>query len=651
MSAPTVPVDIVRKDGSDYRAIKEGKATILVPHGAKIGEDRKEVQQVFYNPIQQYNRDLSVLAIKTYGEQRSEEREQARRLRNQKLALKNAKKRKREHEPTPDELPAELGPKVEVTNAPEEPRVQDSSKATHPFKIFDALSASGLRALRYAHELPFVTEVVANDLSESAAKTIQFNVAHNGLEDKIKVTNEDALAYLYRNIADGLSKRDRRGEPIKGNQFDVIDLDPYGTAAPFFDAAVQAVRQDGGLLCITCTDSALWAGHSYCEKTFALYGGIPVHGGFTHEAGLRLILNAVATSAARYGLTIEPQLSLSIDFYTKLFVKVTKSQHAVKFLAAKTMLLYNCDAGCGSWYTQPLMKAKETPNKNGTGTFFKHVMAQGPGSDRKCDHCGWRMHINGPMYAGHIHSQDFVKRMLKQIPEADPATYGTLKRLEGMLQTVLDEYIPSQEQQEHGEPLEGDLALAECDRTPFYIHPSRLAKTLACPIPPFNTLRGAILHLGYQAGRSHCSPGSIKTDAPWSVIWHIMTEWIRQKAPLKPGRVKPSLARWKILNDAGLIPEHEADEENEKAEEGEKKDQVEEEGDQVMEHGLDESTGAKSNEANGNEASDTYPSLASKLLFNSELEHKGRLSKGPKISRYQQNPTANWGPLTKASRH
>jgi tRNA (guanine26-N2/guanine27-N2)-dimethyltransferase len=29
------------------------------------------------------------------------------------------------------------------------------------------------------------------------------------------------------------------------NRVDVVDLDPYGTAAPFLDAAVQAVRDDG----------------------------------------------------------------------------------------------------------------------------------------------------------------------------------------------------------------------------------------------------------------------------------------------------------------------------------------------------------------------------------------------------------------------
>jgi len=49
------------------------------------------------------------------------------------------------------------------------------------------------------------------------------------------------------------------------DKFDVVDLDPYGTAAPFLDAAVQCVA-DGGLLCVTCTDGAVLAGTNYPEK-------------------------------------------------------------------------------------------------------------------------------------------------------------------------------------------------------------------------------------------------------------------------------------------------------------------------------------------------------------------------------------------------
>lgn len=46
---------------------------------------------------------------------------------------------------------------------------------------------------------------------------------------------------------------------------DVVDLDPYGTAAPFVDAAIGCIA-DGGLLAVTCTDLAVLAGSQYPEK-------------------------------------------------------------------------------------------------------------------------------------------------------------------------------------------------------------------------------------------------------------------------------------------------------------------------------------------------------------------------------------------------
>jgi tRNA (guanine26-N2/guanine27-N2)-dimethyltransferase len=71
---------------------------------------------------------------------------------------------------------------------------------------------------------------------------------------------------------------------------DVVDLDPYGTAAPFLDAAVQCIRDNGeavlsltvagmgiaqysnihpsGLLCVTCTDLPILGTTNYPEKWF-----------------------------------------------------------------------------------------------------------------------------------------------------------------------------------------------------------------------------------------------------------------------------------------------------------------------------------------------------------------------------------------------
>ena len=628
--------------------MKEGKATILIPQGAKIGEDRNEVQQVFYNPIQQYNRDLSVLAIKTYGEQALQKR---RANPDSKNSRRQGRKRKRADGNGDGDgnniTTKEAGEVQSTVQTSEHTGASEESTAQKPveqtFKIFDALSASGLRALRYAHELPFVTSVNANDLSESAANTIRSNVDHNGLRDIISVTNEDALAYMYRSIAADLSRRDMHRMPSKTNKFDVVDLDPYGSAATFFDAAVQAVRDDGGLLCITCTDAAVWAGHCYSEKSFALYGGTPLKGAHSHEAGLRLILNGVATSAARYGLAIEPLLSLSIDFYGKLFIRITRSPNAVKFLGAKTMLVYGCDQGCGAWKTQPLMRSKAVPQKTGKGFFYKHTMAAGPTDDQHCQYCGFKMHVSGPMYGGHIHSSEFIQQMLDQIPNADPEVYGTLPRLEGMLRTALEEHFSGPEDEEA--PKSKDAILAVVDPCPFFVIPSKLSGTLSCSSPADDMFRGALKYLGYRVRRSHCRPGSVKTDAPWPTIWWVMTEFIRQKAPIKQAKFKPTMASWKILHEAGLVGREEHDGQNGSGA-----------GDVDMtstEQAIEDKAEPQEKKNGPQEDNGEVPSeseLRKTLVFNDELARLGRHPAGQRYVRYQANPVANWGPMTKASR-
>lgn len=66
--------------------------------------------------------------------------------------------------------------------------------------------------------------------------------------------------------------------------------------------------------------------------SFTHYGGVCVNAEFSHEVALRLVLNSLATTAARYGRHIEPLLSLSIDFYVRLFIRVSTSPKEVKLL-------------------------------------------------------------------------------------------------------------------------------------------------------------------------------------------------------------------------------------------------------------------------------------------------------------------------------
>lgn len=60
-------------------------------------------------------------------------------------------------------------------------------------RILDALSASGLRALRFAKEVPNVGIVIANDFSSQAFEAIKGNIRLNNAEGVVKPSFADAM--------------------------------------------------------------------------------------------------------------------------------------------------------------------------------------------------------------------------------------------------------------------------------------------------------------------------------------------------------------------------------------------------------------------------------------------------------------------------
>lgn len=717
---------LVTHQDKTFRTIREGRAFILVPPEARTELDPKatgpgnEAQKVFYNPIQQFNRDLSVLCIKTFGKDlhaRRVVKREGTRDKTQKKKLAKAQvrveltqvdcsvaakkqgesrplKRGREHEDEEDG-PTKLrkgadGEKVApgtdaglVRKAPDashEMEVDDEPVANEQaapqqtngdaptaalpngdsdgkngdvarkssdsngqewrpqFRILDALSATGLRALRYAQEIPFATSVVANDLDRKAVSSIELNVKHNRLDSKIIAHAGNAIGHMYGVAFPPL---DSHGPGFFSSKYDVIDLDPYGTAAPFLDSALHAIN-DGGLLCVTCTDSGIFASCGYSEKTFSQYGGMPIKGPHSHEGGLRLILHAIATSAARYGQAIEPLLSLSIDFYIRVFVRVRKSPADVKFLAGKTMTAYNCDAGCGAWTTQAFGRHASQQGK-GPNVNWKYTIAQAPTASPTCEHCGNKTHVAGPMWAGPLHNADFINKVLEAVDAdtVDKNVYGTWQRVHGMLTTALEELspdhalIPEKGSLKDNKDIIPKTVPEQVDRTPFFVILSALSKVIHCVAPNEAAFKGALRHAGYFVTRSHCKPGSIKTDAPWNVIWEIMREWVKQRSPVKEGSLKPGSAGAKIMESMRKIEKTNG----EKASEGGDNSpgvNTGEKGDGKV----DEVDKAKKQEENAREPK------------RMGVRFDEALGKDPptkrKVTRYQQNPRENWGPMSRA---
>lgn len=58
--------------------------------------------------------------------------------------------------------------------------------------ILEALSATGLRSIRYAKEIPGVKQIIANDISKKAFEDIQINIRDNNVDDIVTANLEDA---------------------------------------------------------------------------------------------------------------------------------------------------------------------------------------------------------------------------------------------------------------------------------------------------------------------------------------------------------------------------------------------------------------------------------------------------------------------------
>ncbi|KAI9699897.1 MAG: RNA methyltransferase tRNA(m5U54)methyltransferase [Bogoriella megaspora] len=686
--------------------LKEGAATILVPEGP---------QGVFYNPIQQFNRDLSVLAIRAFGEDYLARKvanpsRRARQKLNKLRRVQEAEEKQKDGDELPEKPPAKRQkldsedegiPIARISN--NEPHVNgsdlkssevdqndttaDELKMRGRVRILDALSATGLRALRYAKELTFPCVITANDMSKDATESIKQNVEQNNLSDRISVSHANAQAYMYAfaNSSDSIgSDRER---------YDVIDLDPYGTAVPFLDAALQALK-NGGLLCVTCTDAGVFASIGYLEKTFSLYGGLPTKGLHCHEAGLRLILHSISTTAAKYGKYVEPLLSLSIDFYARIFVRVRDSPVDVKFLAGKTMMVYNCDSGCGAWATQYIGKHTVHSGKNPKNIIWKHSSASGPTSEPKCQHCGFKTHLAGPMFGGPLHNPAFVERILSYLPTLDIETYQTIPRIEGMLITALEEteiidelhpgqsapskptqkpsassrdhskagnenlnesLIQNQDAQDQGsksslpnDSLIPNLPPFVVDHHPFFFSPSQLSKVLHCRAPSEAAMKGALRNLGYRALRTHTKPGMVKTDAPWEVIWRIMRAWVRQEAPVRKGAVKEGMAGWDIW-EAGRRRGEDGpvfiEKEGGKGEGVGKKGAAGEE----MQQDVNADVSVAGYAIVQNDGAQVVAAKAQEIVFDEELG-KDQKGSSKRLRRWQMNPRPNWGPMSRAKR-
>jgi len=170
----------------------------------------------------------------------------------------------------------------------------------------DAMSATGARAVRIANEVGN-TIVTANDVDPKAIPFIEHNISLNGLSN-CAPSNRD-LHVLFSE-----------------SSFDYVDVDPFGTPAPFIQSAIRGCRKKG-IIAITATDTAPLAG-AQVGKCRRRYQSEPIRGYMCHEGGLRILMCAIAKELAKFDRGMRPLLSFYADHYFRTYVQVEEGAKA-----------------------------------------------------------------------------------------------------------------------------------------------------------------------------------------------------------------------------------------------------------------------------------------------------------------------------------
>ena len=290
----------------------EGKTEIVVPKVLHTKGPGKK-GGVFYNPVMEFNRDVSVMVLNA-------------------LNKKN---------------------------------------------ILDGLAGTGIRGVRIANEVG--GNVVINDGNKEAYEIIKRN---------IKLNNLDNAFAENKNLNTLLSE----------SRYDYIDIDPFGSPAPFIDSAMRGIKKDG-VIAVTATDTATLCG-VYPKTCLRRYSAVPLKTEYAKEIGLRILIGFCVKEGAKYDLGFKPLLGHSTEHYFRIYLQAEKG----------------------------VKKADKCMEKIG---YVLHDFKTG---ERKiCKEADKNYSIAGPLWIGKL----FDKKFLNKIEIKD--YFGTKKRIIKMLGLWKDE--------------------------------------------------------------------------------------------------------------------------------------------------------------------------------------------------------------------
>jgi tRNA (guanine26-N2/guanine27-N2)-dimethyltransferase len=284
--------------------------------------------------------------------------------------------------------------------------------------------------------------VTINDRSSRAAGLARENAAALGLP--IEVLEEDVNVLLSR------------------RRFDAVDLDPFGTPAPFVDAAARSARR---YLFVTATDTAPLCG-AHMKAGMRRYFAKPMNTEYHGEVALRILLAFVAREVVKYDRGIEPLFCFSHEHFVRLHLAIADGAKAGDRTIGRIGFVLQCPS---CFYRE------EQPG----------LVVRGGG---RCPACGAVLSPVGPLWLGAVIDTPTLTGMEERLAAAELRSKQSIAKLLAVLRGELD------------------------TATHYDYH--RIARSIGASPPPIDAVVSHLRAIGFRASRTHYSGTGIKTDAP-----------------------------------------------------------------------------------------------------------------------------------------
>lgn len=324
----------------------------------------------------------------------------------------------------------------------------DVHAGDHSGVYLDAMAGVGARGLRVATETHSYDTILLNDSNPSAMGLARVSAGLNRLGN-VQFSTTEACRFLSEHS-------------VRGERGTAVDVDPFGSPAPYVDCALRALAY-GGMLAVTATDLQVLGGlhDAACRR---IYGGVPLRSAYVAETAVRLILGCVSTVAGRLGVGVWPLYVESHMHYYRIYAR---------------------------------MRPKPCPYQMG---YVAHCMQCGmrrtsDAPDAACESCGAATKYAGPLWTGRLFDPDFVQGMILLDAELNGGSY-----------------VP------HLEKCRREAAMPAA----FYTLDEMASRAKTGP-PPLRLLVESLRGEGFSAEFTSFSPTGFRTDAPPADICRMMS--------------------------------------------------------------------------------------------------------------------------------